>query len=127
MLAGWWLALATGALAAALTFPAVAESPLDNPEDESRPQRAGIPFADLGGIRSWRPDGDRGIYVQGRRGEWYYAEFFGPCTGLLFNDRIAFITDTGTSRLDRFSSILVDGERCHFRTFEAVDEPGQRR
>jgi hypothetical protein len=121
----WLRLLPVSALAAMLIAPAAAESPVENGEDD-RPQRAGIPFADLGGIRSWRPDGDRGIYVQGRRGQWYYAEFFAPCTGLLFNDRIAFLTDTGTTRLDRFSSILVDGERCHFRTFEAVDEPGRR-
>jgi hypothetical protein len=88
--------------------------------------RAGIPFANLGGIQSWRPDGDRGIYVEGRRGTWYHAEFFAPCTSLLFTDRVAFLTDTGTSRLDRFSSILVDGERCHFRRFREVEAPGRR-
>jgi hypothetical protein len=107
-------------LAAVLVMPALSDAESDSEPDE---QRAGIPFADLGGIRSWRADGDRGIYVQGRRGQWYYAEFFGPCIGLRFSDQVAFITNAGTAQLDRFSSILVDGERCHFRSFEEIEGP----
>jgi hypothetical protein len=43
-----------------------------------------------------------------------------PCSGIQFRDRVAFVTD-GTDRLDKFSSVLVDGERCWFRSFEKID------
>jgi hypothetical protein len=36
-----------------------------------------IPFADHGGIRDWRADGDRSMWIEGRNGQWYYAELFG--------------------------------------------------
>lgn len=90
---------------------------------EGHNKRASIAFADLGGIKDWRSDSSDELYVESIHNKWYKATFFGPCFDLPFADRIAFVTEPDGS-LDKFSSILVDGHRCHFRTFEAVDGPG---
>ena len=60
------------------------------------------------------------MLIQGRNRSWYRATFFGPCIDLRFRDSVAFVTD-GTDRLDRFSSVLVNGERCWFRSFEKLE------
>lgn len=85
-------------------------------------ERASIPFADLGGIRDFRAESDSVLYVQGNHRKWYRVEFFGPCFGLRSSETLAFVTSHDGS-LDRFSSVLVRGDRCYFRSFEAVDEP----
>ena len=81
-----------------------------------------IDFADLGGIRDYRPDGDQGIYVEGRNRQWFYADFFSPCRELEFNDRVGFVVEP-TGGLNQFSSILVGGEQCYFQTFKRVEKP----
>ena len=46
------------------------------------PAEASIPFAaNHGGILNWRADGNKGLYVQGPRRQWYYAKFIGSCLG----------------------------------------------
>ena len=87
--------------------------------------RAVIRFADLGGIKDWRPDGSEAIFIEGRNDRWFRATFFGRCHGLRFTDTIAFITEVG-GHLDKFSSIWVDGQRCHFKSFYRVSGPDSR-
>lgn len=107
------------AVLALLAGCATQSSPNEPPPGPS----AVLHFADLGGIRDWRPaDNGDAILIEGRRGEWYKATFFGPCTSLRFANTIAFATDT-TGDLDKFSSILTRDERCYFRTFERVPPP----
>ena len=81
-----------------------------------------IHFADLGGIKDWRSGRDGELLIEGRNGNWYRATFFGPCYELKFVDTIAFVTDS-SGDLDRFSSVLVDGHRCWFRSFEPTIKP----
>jgi hypothetical protein len=74
---------------------------------------ASVPFANHGGIHNWRPDGDRGLWLQDTRRNWYYAKLMGSCWGLDFAEAIAFDTrPMGT--FDRFSAIVVprEGRRC---------------
>jgi hypothetical protein len=102
-----------------------AASATAGPEDPEKP--AVIDFVDLGGIRDWRAEGNEALLVQSACGTWYRATFFGPCPGIQFREKLAFVTD-GMNRLDRFSSVLVDRQRCWFRTFErieTIDAPGQ--
>lgn len=84
--------------------------------------RVAIHFADLGGIKNWRPDSGDSLLVEGRNSQWYRATFWGPCHELKFHESIAFVTSSGGD-LDKFGSILVGGERCWFRTFRKVDKP----
>ncbi len=107
------------AAAALLAGCATQTSPNEPPAGPS----AVLHFADLGGIRDWRSvDNGRAVLIEGRRGQWYRATFFSPCTSLPFANTIAFATDA-TGDLDKFSSILTRNERCYFRTFERVPDP----
>ncbi len=81
-----------------------------------------IPFANLGNIRNWRSDRANELYVESQNRKWYRITFWSPCEQLPFAIRIAFVTDTLGS-LDKFSSILVDGERCWFKSFEPMSGP----
>jgi len=83
---------------------------------------ASIPFVDYGGIRDWRSDNDRSLWIQARNRQWYYAETFGPCIGLRFANRIGFVTEPSGS-FDRFSSIIVDGQKCMISSLEASAPP----
>jgi hypothetical protein len=82
-------------------------------------QRASIPFVSLGGVRNWRAEDDTVLFIENAHGTWYRATFFGRCPGLRYEIELAFVTD-GMNQLDRFSSVLVDGQRCWFRTFERI-------
>lgn len=79
-------------------------------------------FADLGGIRNFQADGDRGIYIEGRNRQWYHAEFFAPCIELRFHESVGFVIEP-YGDLDKFSSIIVGGERCYFKSFERSEGP----
>jgi hypothetical protein len=85
-------------------------------------QRTKIPFADLGNIRNWESDSPNELYVQSMNRDWYRITFWAPCTSLPFAVQVGFVTDT-LGQLDQYSSILVDGERCWFKTFERSEAP----
>lgn len=101
---------------------------------ETAPQPADVPanravihFADYGGIRNWRADDEKELFIEARNDKWYKATFFGPCWGLRSAIRIGFVSDVGSS-IDRYSSIIVrrpgnGTEECHFRTFEELPGP----
>ena len=117
--------LGTLAAFAAAFFMGMATVPAHAEKHEGHHnKRASITFADMGGIRDWQSDSSDSLYVESLQGQWYKATFFGPCFELPFAERIAFVTEPDGS-LDKFSSILVDGDRCHFRTFEQVAGPGE--
>src|SRR5690606_30119602 len=77
-------------------------------------EEASIPFAgQRSAVSSWQADGREGLWVEGGRGDWFYAKLLSPCIGLDNAIRVGF--DTGTSdRLDRFSHVIVPNEpqRC---------------
>ena len=110
-------------LALALALVALGAGPLAHAQGDEREAskgRAAIDFVSLGGIDDWRAEGSDAMVIKGLNGSWYRAEFSMPCSGIQFRDKVAFVTD-GTDRLDRFSSVLVNGERCWFRSFEKID------
>ena len=109
-----WLALALMLGSAVLGWGSVARAA----DEVVRP--AVIDFVSLGGIRDWKAEGYDAILIQATNGTWYRATFFVPCLGLRFHESVGFVTD-GTDRLDKFSSVLVDGQRCWFKSFEKVD------
>jgi len=83
-----------------------------------------IRFVDMGSIRDWRAEGSDAFLIQGQNGDWYRARFNVPCSGLQFRERLAFVTD-GRNQLDRHSSVVVDGQRCPFQSFDKVEAPAQ--
>lgn len=77
---------------------------------------ASIVFPSDSSIRNWRADQSRGIWIQDRRKNWYYGSFAGTCRDVDFAQAIGVET-RGAGRLDRFSYILVRGERCPLTSF----------
>lgn len=110
----------------ALGVAAVSASAAAEPAPAPAPQEARIPFVDHGGIRDWRAaDGDT-LYVQDAHRRWYRAELMHRATGLPFALAIGF--DTGAvGSLDRFSAIVVDGQRIPLRSLVRVDGPPPKR
>ncbi len=116
-------AMAIGvALQACTTVPPV-------PTTAVRGAETSIPFVDQKStIRNWEADGRDGVWVQDARRNWYYGTLLAPCTGLDFATRIGFVTPGG--RLDRFSSVVVEGERgerCPFTSFTMSAKPLPRK
>ncbi|HEU4628042.1 MAG TPA: DUF6491 family protein [Steroidobacteraceae bacterium] len=98
---------ATLAIAALVLTPfAAARAAADAAGDANATAEPSIPFANHGGIRDWRADKDRGLWVQDVHGNWYYATLMGPCTGLDFAQHLAFDTRPNGS-FDRWSAIIV--------------------
>src|SRR5262245_54634578 len=100
-------ALIAGLAGAGLALTAFAAEPAARP----RGPEAEIHFANLGGIWDWRADGDKGLYVQGRDRQWYYATLMSPCFDLPFAERVGFVTEPGGD-FDKFSAILVNHHDC---------------
>ncbi|CUS44382.1 MAG: DUF6491 family protein [Pseudomonadota bacterium] len=98
-------------LAAFCAVAATAQTPpaAAGPATPGKP--ATIPFVRLGGIYDFQADGDRAVYLQDNSRKWYHATILGPCIGLTFANRIGVKT-RGTDSLDRFGSLLVDGQEC---------------
>ncbi|MBI1251192.1 MAG: hypothetical protein GC189_06955 [Alphaproteobacteria bacterium] len=91
-------------------------------DTDAQAEQASIPFADFGGIRDWRAGPENSLLIEGRTGHWYRATFFQNCTGLRFADVLAIDQGPG-NRVDRFSSVIVDGRRCNFRTLVEIPDP----
>ena len=88
---------------------------------------ATIPFVSHGAIRSWRADGNKGVWLQGSHRRWYYAKLMGPCPGLKFANALGFDTDpSGT--FDRFSAVIVpDWGKCQVRSLTQSDGPPRKK
>lgn len=87
---------------------------------------ASIVFPSNSSIRNWQADRGRGIWIQDRRGNWYYGTFAGYCRDADFASAIGVET-RGAGRLDRFSTIVVRGERCPLSSFTTSAAPPSRR
>lgn len=95
-------------------------------QQNAAPAEASIPFVNHGGIRNWRADGRDAVYVQDVSGKWYRATLMGNCTDLPFAEAVGF--DAGAiGRLDKFSSVIVRGQRCPFTSFVASAPPPSKK
>lgn len=81
-----------------------------------------IAFANHGGIRDFRADGDYGLWIQDNKKRWYYAALSGRCSGLGFANTIGFET-FGMSDFDRSSSIHVEGMPCYVTSLVTAEKP----
>jgi len=87
---------------------------------------AQILFPNQGAIRNFETDGNDGLWLEDRQRRWYYAEIAGGCQELNFAQAIGFDT-LGSPRFDRFSAIIVDGERCLVSSLVTSDKPLPRK
>lgn len=118
------LALSLAAVLLPLSAAAAANEPAPMPAKEPRALGAesSIVFPSDSTIRNWQADRDRGIWIEGRRGEWYYGSFAGLCRDVDFGQAIGVET-RGAGRLDKFASIIVRGERCQLSSFVTSAPP----
>ena len=101
---------------------ATASAPQDAKAERALGVESSIVFPSDSSIRNWRADRDRGIWIQDRRGDWYYGTFAGFCRDLDFAQVIGVDT-RGISRLDRFATLIVRGERCQLSSFVTSAPP----
>jgi hypothetical protein len=109
-------AAAVGVLLSTSLGAAAAPAPGTNTE-------ASIPSANQGGIRDWRADGAKGMWIQAASGGWFYASFSSQCTTLPLALEVRFIPEP-SGALSRWSSIRLEHDvRCFFRTLQPSDAP----
>jgi hypothetical protein len=88
-------------------------------------EQARIPFPGFR-IRSFYAPTDRTVYIQDQSREWYRAEILGLCRGLSFAHVLGLDT-RGSSSFDRFSAILVEGDRCQLGSLTRSTAPERRK
>ena len=110
--------------AAALPMPAPAAAA--DPPEAAAEEEARIPFLHLGRMRTFRTVGDDTLYVRSRSREWYRIETMGWCRNLRWAHHIGVDTN-GSLTFDRFSTLIVDGDRCAIRSVVRSGEPPRRR
>jgi hypothetical protein len=85
-----------------------------------------IPFANDGGIRDWRADGSKGMWIEAASGHWFYAGFSSQCTTLQSAIGVKFVPES-SGALSRWSSIrLKNDQRCFFRTLQPSNAPPKK-
>jgi hypothetical protein len=85
-----------------------------------------INFPNQGAIRNFEADGNDGIWLEDRQRRWYYAELLGGCQELNFAQAIGFDT-RGSATFDRFSTIIVAGDKCQLASLVTADKPLPRK
>lgn len=105
-------------LLAALSFTICFLASLSGQAAES----AVIHFTDIGGITDWHAESSDELFVQNLNKQWYRITFSPPCLQLPFAIGISFEPDS-LGNLDNNSSIIVEGERCYFKTIEESVAP----
>jgi len=72
-------------------------------------------------------DPEKGVYVRGDTGKWYYARTQARCPRLRRTTAISFVGAV-QNRLDRYASIVVEGWRCQLASVvESAPPPGYGR
>lgn len=115
------VATAAGTTAADSTTPPAAGSPVSAPAPAPEAQ---IAFAKRN-IWNWQVVDDQTVLIQDQGRRWYKATLFSHCIGLPFADRIAFDSNPSGS-FDKFSAILVRGQRCPLRSLVESSAPPKK-
>jgi hypothetical protein len=85
---------------------------------------AQIPFAKTN-IWNWQVVDDKTVLIQDQGHRWYKATLYGTCINLSFVQRIGF-DSSPDGTFDRFSAILVRGERCPLRSLVETSAPPKK-
>jgi hypothetical protein len=118
-------AAGTGAANAAARDGADTAAKVAAAADGRRPE-ARIAFADHGGIWNWQAVDRDTLLIEGRDRRWYRAELMGPCTDLPFAQAIGFQSNP-TGDFDKFSAVIVRGQRCSLRSLTETAPPATAR
>ena len=108
-----------------VSAPAMAATSAQDLAKAANPEARAFLPADLvsAGVTAWQADGRSALYVQGGNGgNWYHVQLMEPCLNLPYTTIINFITD-GAREFNEFTSILVRGQRCWFKSVDPSDAP----
>lgn len=109
-------------LLAALLFSTPALAVPQAPAAPTGPETAIIGFRQ-DGMADYRIDPPRGIYLRASSdGKWYYLHVRPNCPRLAAADGFGVETGPG-GRLDKFSTITVQGDRCWLTSVTPSPEP----
>jgi hypothetical protein len=109
------------ALFAALLIATPALTVPQAPEPPTGPEAVVLGFRQ-DGLTDYRIDGKRGIYLRAQDGHWYYLRVRPECPRLAAAD--GFGVETGPAgRLDKYSTISVQGQRCWLSSVVRSPEP----
>ena len=108
------------AAAASLCGGAAASEPAAPAAQEAR-----IPFLHISRFRTFRAVDRETLYIENRRNDWYRITTLGHCPGLPFAMTIGVDT-RGSPTLDRFSTLVVDGDRCAIQSVVRSGPPPPR-
>lgn len=114
------LALSLAAALLPLSAVAAADEPASAPRATG--VESSITFPNDTTIKTWRADDEDGIWVQDRKGDWYYGKFAVRCRNVDFAQAIG-IDNRGSSTLDRYATILAGRERCPLISFVSSAPP----
>ena len=120
---------AVGAVVCALGAARAADNPAPPaPDAAAAPAPAPevqIPFAKTN-IWNWQVVDDNTVLIQDQGRRWYKATLFRPCINLSFvANRIAFDSNP-SGAFDKFSAILVRGERCPLKSLVETSAPPKK-
>jgi hypothetical protein len=87
--------------------------------------QAKIPFVNYGSIRDFDAVDDETVYLQANNRQWYRADLMGRCIGLEFANGIG-VDARPSGTLDRFSTLIVDGQRCKISSLSPSESPRDR-
>lgn len=114
------LALSLAAALLPLSAAAAAVEPADAPR--ALGVESSIVFPNDTTIKTWRADNEDGVWIQDRKGDWYYGKFAIRCRDLDFVQGIG-IDNRGSSQLDRFATIIAGHQRCPLISFVSSAPP----
>lgn len=83
-----------------------------------------IPFSST--IRDFRADGTSAVYLRAGS-QWYRATFQSTCRELPWAEGIQLDRSNSANGIDRFSTLLVRGERCQLTSLVKADGPPKKK
>ena len=114
-------AAACVALAACATAPEEAAAPVTYTVVEAD---ASIPFASRS-VRNYRVGKDEGpsLLLEAGNDRWYRATLDESCSRDLRWEQAIGVRYDATDRLDKFSSVIIDGRRCTIKALDRIEDP----
>ena len=96
----------------------------DDATPPTPPAEVQIPFAKTN-IWNWQVIDDKTVLIQDQSRRWYKATLFGTCINLSFANKIGFDSTPGGT-FDKFSALLVRGQRCPLSSLVRSDPPPKK-
>jgi hypothetical protein len=115
--------LSCSGVAVFAALAAAADDPPPAPSAAAAPE-AQIAFANKN-IWNWQVVDDQTVLIQDQSRRWYKATLFSHCIDLPFAQKIGF-DSSPNGTFDKFSAILVRGQRCPLRSLVQTSAPPKK-